>query len=126
MVVFWRTGLALTFGALVLLAAQLPDMTRLLPLRPLNYLGEISYGIYLWHLPVLLTLKNHSLAATTGGPARHDARRRHRAFRRDVAVRGATDHPALALSASLRRRKTRSRTPWPSLRPRASNLVSGR
>jgi hypothetical protein len=64
MVVFWRTGLALTFGALVLLAAQLPDMTRLLPLRPLNYLGEISYGIYLWHLPVLLTLKNLLLAAT--------------------------------------------------------------
>ena len=64
MVVFWRTGLALTFGALVLLAAQLPDMTRLLPLRPLNYLGEISYGIYLWHLPVLLTLKNLSPAST--------------------------------------------------------------
>jgi len=64
MVVFWRTGLALTFGALVLLAAQLPDMTRLLPLRPLDYLGEISYGIYLWHLPVLLTLRNHSLAPT--------------------------------------------------------------
>ena len=64
MVIFWRTGLALTFGALVLLAAQLRDMTRLLPLRPLNYLGEISYGIYLWHLPVLLTLKNQSLAAT--------------------------------------------------------------
>ena len=64
MVVFWRTGLALTFGALVLLAALLPDLTRLLPLRPLNYLGEISYGIYLWHLPVLLTLRNHGVAAT--------------------------------------------------------------
>ena len=57
MVVFWRTGLALAFGALVLLAAQLPDLTRLWPLRPLNYLGEISYGIYLWHLPVILSLK---------------------------------------------------------------------
>jgi peptidoglycan/LPS O-acetylase OafA/YrhL len=57
MVVFWRTGLALTFGALVLLAAGLPDLTRATPLRPLNYLGEISYGIYLWHLPVILAVK---------------------------------------------------------------------
>jgi peptidoglycan/LPS O-acetylase OafA/YrhL len=57
MVIFWRTGLALAFGALVLLAAQLPDLTRLWPLRPLNYLGEISYGIYLWHLPVILSLR---------------------------------------------------------------------
>ena len=64
MVVFWRTGLALMFGALVLLAAQLPDMTRLIALRPLNDLGEISYGIYLWHLPVILTLKNLWPAAT--------------------------------------------------------------
>jgi hypothetical protein len=24
--------------------------TRVRPLRPLNYFGEISYGIYLWHL----------------------------------------------------------------------------
>lgn len=26
-------------------------------LWPLTYLGEISFGIYLWHLPVLLSLK---------------------------------------------------------------------
>jgi len=57
MVIFWRTALALTFGSLILLVAQLPDMTRVWPLRPLNYLGEISYGIYLWHLPVILALK---------------------------------------------------------------------
>lgn len=56
MVVFWRTALGLTFGALVLLAVQLPDLTRVWPLRPFDYLGEISYGIYLWHLPVLLAL----------------------------------------------------------------------
>ena len=58
MVVFWRTGLALTFGALVLFASELPDLTRAPLLRPLDYLGKVSYGIYLWHLPVILTLKN--------------------------------------------------------------------
>jgi peptidoglycan/LPS O-acetylase OafA/YrhL len=64
MVVFWRSALALSFGALVLLAAQLPELTRYGLLRPLNYLGEISYGIYLWHLPVILSLKRNALAAT--------------------------------------------------------------
>lgn len=59
MVIFWRTGLAITFGALVLIAAQLPDIARFVP--PLDYLGDISYGIYLWHLPVILVLKELSL-----------------------------------------------------------------
>lgn len=59
MVVFWRTGLALTFGALVLFASELPDLTRCALLRPLAYLGEVSYGIYLWHLPVILALRSH-------------------------------------------------------------------
>jgi len=64
MVVFWRSALALTFGALVLLATQLPDLTRVWPLRPLAYLGEISYGIYLWHLPVILSLGKMPVAAS--------------------------------------------------------------
>jgi peptidoglycan/LPS O-acetylase OafA/YrhL len=59
MVVFWRTALALTFGALVLFASEIPDLTRVALLRPLDYLGEVSYGIYLWHLPVILTLRSH-------------------------------------------------------------------
>ncbi len=66
MVVFWRTALALTFGALVLGATMIPDLTRLRPLAPLNYLGEISYGIYLWHLPVILSLKRSAVAADPG------------------------------------------------------------
>ena len=55
MIVFWRTLLAATFGSAVAAAATLPSQ-RLLLLAPLGYLGEISYGLYLWHLPVLLTL----------------------------------------------------------------------
>lgn len=57
MVVFWRTTLAFAFGALVLFATQIPDLTRAWPLRPLAWVGRISYGIYLWHLPVILSLR---------------------------------------------------------------------
>jgi peptidoglycan/LPS O-acetylase OafA/YrhL len=31
---------------------------RLLSLRPLTYVGQISYGLYLWHWPVFLILNN--------------------------------------------------------------------
>ena len=31
---------------------------RLLAIRPLTYVGQISYGLYLWHWPVILVLDN--------------------------------------------------------------------
>ncbi|HEV3266757.1 MAG TPA: acyltransferase family protein [Acidimicrobiales bacterium] len=31
---------------------------RLLAIRPLTYVGQISYGLYLWHWPVILVLNN--------------------------------------------------------------------
>lgn len=55
MIAFWRTLLAAAFACLVAAAVTLPA-ARTPVLRPLRYLGEISYGLYLWHVPVLLVL----------------------------------------------------------------------
>ena len=58
MVIFWRTLIALAFASLILLFIWLPAFKKP-PLwyRASYYLGDISYGIYLWHLPVILLWK---------------------------------------------------------------------
>lgn len=53
-VVLVRTGLAVSFAALLCVALAARGLPRLL--RPLARAGTISYGIYLWHLPVMLVL----------------------------------------------------------------------
>ncbi|MBN5273128.1 acyltransferase [Serratia marcescens] len=58
MVIFFRTLLAAAFGMIVLTLCSLkitPLLKRIL--YPLYYCGTISYGIYLWHLPILLSIK---------------------------------------------------------------------
>jgi peptidoglycan/LPS O-acetylase OafA/YrhL len=57
MVTFFRTLLGLAFGGVVLFVCVVtfPPIVNAL-LAPLRYLGRISFGIYLWHLPVLLSL----------------------------------------------------------------------
>ncbi len=57
MVTLWRTTIAISFGFVVASFSLLPDLTRWRLLKPLDYLGDISYGIYLWHLLVILSLK---------------------------------------------------------------------
>jgi peptidoglycan/LPS O-acetylase OafA/YrhL len=52
----WRTALSVAIAALVgLLLHPLPGFLWL-GSRPLVWLGELSYGIYLWHLVVQSTL----------------------------------------------------------------------
>jgi peptidoglycan/LPS O-acetylase OafA/YrhL len=50
--------LAVSFGMLLLLACLIRAPWLMRAVAPLRYLGVISYGLYLWHLPVLLLLKN--------------------------------------------------------------------
>jgi peptidoglycan/LPS O-acetylase OafA/YrhL len=52
-------GFALIVGAVV---AGRGATVRWLSWRPLAGLGVISYGIYLWHLPLLMVLRNLGLA----------------------------------------------------------------
>jgi peptidoglycan/LPS O-acetylase OafA/YrhL len=64
MIVFWRTLLAMGFAAGLAAAIACPLRGGGL-LWPVRYLGQISYGIYLWHIPVLLSLL--TLPALRGG-----------------------------------------------------------
>jgi peptidoglycan/LPS O-acetylase OafA/YrhL len=54
-IVFWRTLVCAGFAALLACVVMIPWSGGWLT-RPFRYLGEISYGIYLWHIPVLLIL----------------------------------------------------------------------
>ena len=57
MFVFCKTLLAISFGLIVLLFCNLSFKGIFkLALYPLYYLGTISYGIYLWHIPILSSL----------------------------------------------------------------------
>jgi peptidoglycan/LPS O-acetylase OafA/YrhL len=50
MVTFWHTALSAFLLCVLGVAISAPQLIASSWLRPLNYLGEISYGIYLWHL----------------------------------------------------------------------------
>jgi peptidoglycan/LPS O-acetylase OafA/YrhL len=58
MVVLFRTLIAISFAAVLLTACLItPTGLARKMLAPLSYLGTVSYGIYLWHLPVVLSIK---------------------------------------------------------------------
>lgn len=63
MVIFWRTSLAVFFLCVVAAAVRLPAFAAMGPFRPIRYLGEISYGIYLWH-PFVLEVVRESPGIT--------------------------------------------------------------
>lgn len=64
MVIAWRTPLAIFFACVIATALALPGTLARRWLAPLDFLGEASYGIYLWHL-FALTL---AIEVLDGGP----------------------------------------------------------
>ncbi len=61
MIIFWRSFLGLGFALVLVVAVWLPTKgTSSLLYKAGHYTGEISYGIYLWHLPVILLLKQYT------------------------------------------------------------------
>ena len=87
-----RGGIALaSIAALaVLLAAACPgnDVSRMLTWRPAVYLGERSYGVYLWHWPLIVLLGSPASAPDAGA----------------AALRGVTELCLPVVLASLSRR----------------------
>lgn len=53
---------SVTFAVAVLLACSISSPLFIKATKWPRYLGVISYGIYLWHLPVILTLKKFGLS----------------------------------------------------------------
>ena len=64
LVIFWRSLLALAFMAVLAFFIWLPHSTKSgVFYRTGHYLGDISYGIYLWHLPVILYVKPYIIGS---------------------------------------------------------------
>jgi len=55
--ILWRTMAGLSACSLIWVAIYLQKFFSKTVAFPLFYLGEISYGIYLWHLPVIMSVK---------------------------------------------------------------------
>jgi peptidoglycan/LPS O-acetylase OafA/YrhL len=68
----YRGGFLLIAALVVVVVAAVAlvpsgPLARLLGMAPLRYLGQISYGIYLWHWPLFLLLNHERTGLSTAG-----------------------------------------------------------
>ncbi len=103
--------------ALVVAAVATPGgvLGRALGWTPMRWIGVRSYGIYLWHYPVIVltaaagTRRHAGERGAGGGPGRGDRRDR----RRVLAVRRGAD-PAAAATGRLAPATFPARPPFPA------------
>ena len=56
------------FACIIAAAARATAPPRALAARPVAWIGRVSYGVYLWHVPLILFLRAHgALPLSTGG-----------------------------------------------------------
>jgi peptidoglycan/LPS O-acetylase OafA/YrhL len=56
------------FACIIAAAARASRPPRVLAARPLAWVGRVSYGVYLWHVPLILFLRAHgALPLSTAG-----------------------------------------------------------
>ena len=60
---FFRVLTGLSAAAIIIFLIALPNTALGWFSGIIDYLGKISYGIYLWHLPIILSLKNLNINA---------------------------------------------------------------
>lgn len=66
-VMFWRTSLELSFAIIVLACSKMTD-SRLLKYSGLQWIGKISFSLYLYHLPAILLTRY--IGATQNAPVK--------------------------------------------------------
>lgn len=115
----WRDDLAAAgFAVILAVVATARVPLRLLATRPLDWLGKVSYGVYLWHVPLLLALRAAGVlpsgwfAATlvvlvptllVAGASWHWVEQPVQAAARRRTRRPVTDAPSAALPAQQQR-----------------------
>ncbi|MHB9103073.1 MAG: acyltransferase family protein [Sulfuricella sp.] len=59
-VIFWRTGLEISFALVVIACAKMPN-SRIISYSGLPWIGKISFSLYLYHLLAILFIKHSDI-----------------------------------------------------------------
>ena len=101
MEVFADIGAAVAFAAIIAaIVLGTGAGLRWLAWRPLAWIGTITYGLYLWHIPLIVWARGHGLLPGGALSARRRAARRDRARRRQLVPARAAVHATCGAPAA--------------------------